>query len=407
MIELPNHETARLELARVRVDGGNTRDAAIRQATRICAHALSVERVGVWMLSPHDIVNALQYARSPDAYTSGARLLRGSCPAYFDALHERRVIAAHDARTNPATFELAATYLEPLGITSMLDAPIYRRGDIVGVVCHEHVGAARHWTRAEIDFTSSVADMLSMIFEQADNLLLEAELRGRAARVRDAERLGTLGRLAGTVAHDFNSVLTAITLISSGLERHEDAGVAEQARTLSEAVDLGARLVEQLAGVGQASATTQDTADVEACLDTVRRLVEPLVRDRATIGVSVSLPGVVAALPAMQFIQVLMNLYLNAAEAMERPGTIEVTVRAPKSGEAPDTMVVIEVRDDGPGIPAEIRDDVFNPYFTTKESGTGLGLATVHDIVTVYGGSVVVTCESDEGTTFRVLLPRR
>ena len=400
------HETARLQLARVRVERDTARETAVQHAARICALALDVERVGVWMLEPDALVAATQYQRSGAVHTSGRRILNASCPVYIAALQERRAIVAHDARTDPATRELAENYLIPMGITSLLDAPLYRRGEVVGVVCHEHVGPARRWTQTDIDFASSVADMLGMIFEQADNLVLEAELRSRAARLRDAERLDTLVRLAGGVAHDFNNVLTAIALISSGLEKHTEADVSAKALTLSEAVALGKQLVERLSSLARLRAANERDADIDLCLETLQRLIDPLVRGRAIMTVSNQLERASAALPTVQLMQVLLNLCLNAAEAMERPGTIALRVRAPTQQEGGDEMVVIEVEDDGAGISDDVQDSIFNPYFTTKETGTGLGLPTVRDIVTEHGGSVVVDRGRDRGTTFLVVLPR-
>lgn len=372
----------------------------------MCAQALQLERVGVWLLEGDELVSVTQYTHSTGEYTSGQRVTREVCPRYFDALHERRAIVAHDALTDPITRELVDDYLVPLGIGAMLDAPIYRRGDVVGVVCHEHVGPPRTWSQADIDFASSVADMLSIIFEQADSLLLEAELRTRAARLSDQDRLQTLMRLAGSVAHDFNSVLTAIALVGSGLARSKAPEVAGQAETLADAVQLGTRLVQQLGGVGELSAEDQPIADVRRCLEKLQRVIEPVVRNRAALEVSVDMTEPRAALPSLQLIQLLMNLCLNAADAMDQPGTISVRVRVPKSEEGPSTNLVLEVSDTGRGIPPEIRENIFNPYFTTKPTGTGLGLATVHSIVTDHGGRILVDSQPGRGTVFRVILPR-
>jgi signal transduction histidine kinase len=211
--------------------------------------------------------------------------------------------------------------------------------------------------------------------------------------------------MASSVAHDFNSVLTTIALISSSLTRHKEPAVAEQARTIAEAVVVGSHLVEHLSTMGRAGTLGETTADVAACVETLRRLMEPLVRDRASLVVSVSTPAPRVSIPALQLIQILMNLCLNAADAMSEMGTIEIQVRASTPDEAAESMAVIEVKDDGSGISAEIERDIFNPYFTTKEQGTGLGLAIVRDIVAEHGGRVVLHTRPGAGSTFLVMLP--
>src|SRR6185436_15187741 len=112
----------------------------------------------------------------------------------------RRVIVANDARQAPETRELTESYLRPLGITSMLDAPVFRDGEVVGVVCFEHVGSPRAWSDAESTFASSVADMLGMLLEQTARRAAEAELRDRVADESDRYRHALIGQIALGVA---------------------------------------------------------------------------------------------------------------------------------------------------------------------------------------------------------------
>jgi PAS domain S-box-containing protein len=107
------------------------------------------------------------------------------CPAYFEALHAKRPIVASNVLTHPATHGLARSYLQPLGISSMLDVPVWVHGNVVGVLCHEHTGEPREWTQEEIDFTSALATMVSLSIEAAqrqstDKALRESEQKFRA-----------------------------------------------------------------------------------------------------------------------------------------------------------------------------------------------------------------------------------
>ena len=166
------YEDALRRLSRCAVDEQQSLARIFAEATRLIARTLGVESVGVWLF--HDERRTLrcecQYARSTDAHTQGASLALSDVPGYRAALEEYRAIAAADARTDPRTRELAASYLEPRGITSMLDAPLLRHGEVAGVVCHEHVGPPRVWTDDEIHFVSSVADLVALSMEQASCL---------------------------------------------------------------------------------------------------------------------------------------------------------------------------------------------------------------------------------------------
>jgi PAS domain S-box-containing protein len=156
-------------------------DETLRALARADAHALGVERVGIWEFEPDGaaIHSVVSYRTGPDVFDSGAVLCARDYPSYFAALAEERVIAADDAARDHRTSEFRQGYLEPLGISSRLDVPIWRRGAVVGIVCHEQVGRARTWTQEEQEFAANIADLASRA--------LEADERRRAEQ--DRERL--------------------------------------------------------------------------------------------------------------------------------------------------------------------------------------------------------------------------
>ena len=138
------YETARLQMSRLSLATAESREAALKQLIRVSAIALECDRVGVWMFeNDQRLVARVQYRLHDDEYGSGDVLSRGPYPIYWAAMQQRRTIVADDAHTHAATSELSASYLTPLGIGAMLDAPIYRGGRVVGVVCHEHIGPAK------------------------------------------------------------------------------------------------------------------------------------------------------------------------------------------------------------------------------------------------------------------------
>ena len=140
-------------------------DSVLRKILAVDARELDLERVNCWTLDDRSIRCVAGYLRASDSFEAGTVLEATSCPSYFRALADDPVILADDARTDPRTCEFTDGYLVPLGITSMMDVPIWVRGRLWGVVCHEHVGPARRWTGAERDFAISIGHIVSMAVE--------------------------------------------------------------------------------------------------------------------------------------------------------------------------------------------------------------------------------------------------
>ena len=165
---------------------------AFAQITETAAHVLEVERASVWRLvdSGTAIVCIDLFERSQARHSSGIRIGAADAPRYFEALQHERAIRAHNARTDPRTKEFRKGYLEPLGITSMLDAPVFLRGQMVGVVCHEHTGRPRRWQLHEELVASSFADFVALVLETAAWHEVEDALRDErdALETKVAER---------------------------------------------------------------------------------------------------------------------------------------------------------------------------------------------------------------------------
>ncbi|HEX5658797.1 MAG TPA: ATP-binding protein [Polyangiales bacterium] len=402
-------ETARLSLARHKLTGDDSHTAASAHAAMVSAVALNVERVGIWMFDSdrQAIVSDVIYTRSEASFSrQRQRLEARTFPSYFRALKERRCIVAGDARTHAITRELKDAYLVPNGIGAILDAPVFVGGDVVGVVCHEHVGAPREFEQHEVDFASSVADMVALVEEQSARLALEIELRQQDGLRAQLAKLEAVGRLARAAAHDFNNVLSTAMMAVDPLVSHADKRVAEQAQLVIEATELGARIARELLVLGRDA----PGVSVEVRIDELAQRLLPLLRSRYGSARRFTFEGrakscSVRADPA-QLERVLLNLCSNAAEAIETEGTIEVLVREPDEHEAQGRgWLVLEVRDDGIGMSDHVQAHLFEPYFTTKPHGTGVGLASVYGVVRQLGGRITVDSELGEGTRFSVLLP--
>jgi signal transduction histidine kinase len=257
---------------------------------------------------------------------------------------------------------------------------------------------------------------LSKAFE---TLRINRDIRNRARerverRLRQAEKMEAIGRMAGGIAHDFNNILQVVegnVLLAVELEREGQPATEELAAAV-DGVETGRRLVSQLLDVARAKERAAEYVDVHDFLAQTTKLLTSMLSKsmRLEVKSEAGLGGVM--MDQSQLTQVLMNLVANARDAMPEGGTIEIRaareVRRPGRAAAPNASprIVISVLDQGTGIPADVIEHVFEPFFTTKgPRGSGLGLATLYSIVTRAGGQVDVESEVGRGTCFHVLLP--
>jgi diguanylate cyclase (GGDEF)-like protein/PAS domain S-box-containing protein len=159
---------------------------AFREITEAASNTMNVDRASIWMYSESrsSIKSMDLYEQTADRHSMGEDLSKIDLPAYFAAMSEDRFIDADDAHQDPRTIEFSELYLTPLGIASMLDAPIRFGGETIGVICLEHIGKSRHWSTEEITYAGSLADLVSHAVEaekrsRAELALLESEARYR------------------------------------------------------------------------------------------------------------------------------------------------------------------------------------------------------------------------------------
>ncbi len=165
---------------------GEELTSTVRRLTETDARTLGVARVSVWRYNADRTAIQCEdlYELVAGRHSSGVELLATGYPAYFRALEGLKVIAVTDARRDAQTCEFAESYLRPLGITSMLDAPIHLRGIGAGVLCHEHVGLPRHWKADEETFAIAMANQASLAMEGAERQRTETQLRQSEERYR-------------------------------------------------------------------------------------------------------------------------------------------------------------------------------------------------------------------------------
>ncbi|MEE8105218.1 MAG: ATP-binding protein [Planctomycetota bacterium] len=410
----PSYGSALLGLAKLLGSTPGELDEALRHITKAAAKSIGVARAGIWLFSEdrESIVCACRYDLIADKFTSGTRIQVAGYPAYFGALDKERAIAAHDARTDLRTAEFFD--ISECG-TSILDAPIRHDGKVAGIVCLDHVGDARRWTTEEQAFAGSMADFVSLAIDAVSRREFRLRQATLEAQLRQSQKMEALGQLAGGVAHDFNNLLTIILgnveLIrrQSGATRDSEAGtrLAEIDHAVQRAASLTRKLLTFSRGQMSNPQVLQLAEFAVDSLSLTKRLLPQDVELELRWGDDV--PSV--RIDPVQLEQVLLNLAVNARDAMENGGTLTITteraMRTPAGADGEREFALLTFADTGCGIPAESHDRIFEPFFTTKRvgSGTGLGLSTVHGIVTQAGGFVEVDSAPDEGARMRVFLP--
>lgn len=177
-------QNALLELAKMDL---SDLDSSLREITEADAKTIGVERVSIWFYNEDlsEIICQTLYKMSEGIHAKGLRLRALDYPRYFEAIERSRIINANDACTDLRTSEFSEGYLKPLGITSMMDVPVRLRGNMVGVLCHEHVGPMREWTIEEQDFAASISDFVSLALETSERRKVEEALQRSQVRYMD------------------------------------------------------------------------------------------------------------------------------------------------------------------------------------------------------------------------------
>ncbi len=236
--------------------------------------------------------------------------------------------------------------------------------------------------------------------------------------LRQAQKMEAVGRLAGGVAHDFNNILGIITscteLLRDRLQAQpEPAQLVDHIRKAS---DRGASLTRQLLTFSRKSVVQLQILDLNERLKEVSKLLQPLMGDDVEIVIVPKSPAAIIEADPNQFDQIVLNLAVNARDAMARGGKFIMEISVVDLDQAfsgehrpmpPGKYVLLAVSDTGSGMDEATQTRIFEPFFTTKEQGkgTGLGLATVYAIVQQCGGHIWVYSEVDRGTTFKIYLP--
>ncbi len=243
-------------------------------------------------------------------------------------------------------------------------------------------------------------------------------LRRSEEQLGQSQKMQAIGRIAGGVAHDFNNMLTAILgYCELALGSPAPETLLRSIEQIQKAAERASNLTRQLLAFGRRQTVQPRPMDLNQAITAMNEMLRQLLRENIEFEMRLDpAAGVILADPG-QIEQMLVNLVINARDAMPQGGRLEVSTLPVELTETlglglipvpPGRYVLLEVRDNGVGISPEVMSRIFEPFFTTKPKGmgTGLGLATLYNIVRQAGGTVAVESEPGQGTVFRIFLPR-
>ena len=437
------------------LDGGD-----LLHSTRLLIEAalkgLNIHRAGIWLWSEDR--NGIECELVIDSWhqleVESLLLQRQDFPNYFAALDKERVIAADDAHQHPSTNEFSATYLTPLGINSMLDVPLRYKGNVIGILCCEHIGPARVWRETDISFASGLADLYGRAKNAANSLLYQRQLEANKAELEqtvkartqqleenlsrlkatqqqliESEKMAALGNLVAGVAHEINNPLgvaiTAVTAQQESLKKllgyfNDDSLSRQKMQTFFQFSDeaLGAvtRNLERAATLVRNFKKTavdqfvydKEMIDLADYIEMVTSNLRPLGK-QYQVKIRVICEG---AIPIRTFpgaiAQILSNLVLNACihgfagrgDREDNQVSLCATIDAPH--------VVMRITDNGNGMSAKVLANATQPFFTTRRhlGGSGLGLSIVYNLVNQQlKGQFTIQSDVDRGTCVVIRLP--
>lgn len=402
------------EIARNRAIADGCIEDAFRLIARAASEALRVARTGIWMLD-----HAQGVLRPMTIWSDGGGWIENvppvemsACPRYIAALNDARGLAVRDARADPRTSELLA-YLEANGIAAMLDAPVRVHGEVVGVVCNEHVGAEREWTPDERQFAASLGDLAALALQtrERNDVIRTLEKARNAAETASRAKSNFLANMS----HELRTPLNAIIGFSEMMDA-QMLGPLGNAQYKSYAKDiLGSgrhllSIITTILDMAKAEAGqvgfTEEPVELGSLLDETRRMVA-LQAEAKSIAIEIARgakPRVKADRQLLR--QAVLNVLANAVKFTPQGGRVDLHV-----GQEADSSVAVIVRDTGIGMRAEDIPRAFEPFaqvdadLDRRFEGTGLGLPLAKRYVEKHGGLIRVDSRPGHGTEMRIILP--
>jgi len=316
-----------------------------------------------------------------------------------------------DVETLPAGQEKAV--LRSAGIRTLVCIPMRIAGRCLGVLSLHHA-APRHWREHDISLMRTAAEILASAIARDAS---EAEREELEARLNRSQRLEAIGTLAGGIAHEFNNVLGAVRGYSEmALSVLKEARARRHVMQIMKAGERAQDIVEQILAFGRRQDREHRPLAAEAVVAEAVNLVRVSLPSTVSLRVRMKAQGSMIMGDATELQQIVMNLCTNAAQAMEGHGMLRIvldtvaarqTLHLSHGSLSKGRYVRVLVQDSGHGIDPDTMERIFEPFFTTKPAGqgTGLGLSTVHGIVSAHRGAIDVKSRPGKGTSFTVYFP--
>ncbi len=254
-----------------------------------------------------------------------------------------------------------------------------------------------------------------MMRDITERIKAEEEQRKLQAELLQIQKMDSIGRLAGGVAHDFNNILSAIIGFSqlALMKLPDDHPAVESLRIVYDSGERAASLTRQLLAFSRKQVLEMKVVNLNTIIENMAKMLRRVIGENIVLDLELQNPIKNILADAGQMEQVVMNLLVNARDAMPSGGrvkveTTEVCLREKNDQKiTPGLYVTISVTDTGTGMSKEVQERIFEPFFTTKGmgKGTGLGLSTVYGIVKQHDGHITVHSEQGQGTTFTVYFP--
>jgi len=419
------HEAEALsEIGRTISQSLDLTEVAQRIADSVLA-LFSAENTAVFRLEP-DSQDLITVAAAGNVGQTDAKSVTfpGGTGVVGLAVRTRQAVSTANLLADPRVTLEAATRarIERGPYRAVLAAPLIITDRVIGAL---GIGASpgRVFTSEEVRLAETFADQAATALENARlyQAIQQAyeDLKRTQDQLIQAQKMESVGRLAGGISHDFNNLLTVIAGRALLAMRHVEprSQMRRDLETITGATERAAALTRQLLAFGRKQVLQTQVLDLQVVVEEINRLLGRTIGEDITIRtVTASDLGRVKADPT-QIEQVIMNLVVNARDAMPAGGQLTIETSNVELDETyarthvevrPGPYVMLAVTDTGIGMDQDTQAQIFEPFFTTKEpgKGTGLGLATVYGIVKQSGGHLSVYSEQGRGTTFKVYLPR-
>jgi len=389
-------------------------DSLFKLITEQNADILNTAQTSIWFYNPErtEIICRDMFIKAKNTHESGMLLKAHDYPQYFKAMENSRVLAANNAQTDLRTCEFTETYLKSKGITSMMDVPIRLHGQVIGLICHEHIGSPKEWTNSDQDFAASVADMVALKLEAAERAKAEQALeklnKDLEAAVQELSRSNIqLQDFVHIAAHDLKTPVRGIgTLADWIISDYGDQFDAQGREQLSLLKTRVVRIDELIDGMLRFSKIVR-TREKERQVDLNMMLSEIIYGITPSDNIEIaldSLPDVTCEYEHLEL--VFHNLLTNAVTFMDKTKGL-IKVGCVEQGD----FWKFYVCDNGPGIEQKYFDKIFKIFQTLprkdERETVGIGLAVVKKIVELYGGKIWVESQPGSGSTFFFTFPIR